>query len=329
MSSSKQSPSSPVRVACLVTTYNRDDFISECVASLLRNEGEGLAIEVTVINNGATDNTAHVLAKIDDPRVTIHTNEKNTRLALVWNSALEMARASGADYTLLLNDDIEMEAGAIAEMVAVCQENPMSLVTPVQVNHRRRDELDGGMRELLKATPGLLDDMILKGEPKRYYRQRTIIAAALLGATETFEMIGDFDPIFAFYGLDDDYANRARDMGLPLLVAMRARMLHLHGKTEASPNVSKKDWLRRWSTHYQARAVFEIKSPDRAFPISFARVVLRVAFDVVLFLFKRFPGGSMSAIRTLGFLFGHYGHLAARRKVEEDRLASFKASSGL
>lgn len=327
MSSAEPNQPSRPRVACIVITYNRDDFVSDCVASLLREDGDVLGIEVTVINNGATDNTAEVLADIDDPRVTIRTNETNRRLALVLNTGLEIGLASGSDYVLILNDDIKMQPGAIAEMVSVCREVPMSIVTPVQINYRRPDEIDGAMAELLRATPGLLDDVVLKGEPQRYYRQRTLIGAALLAEPGTFRAVGDFDPTFAFYGLDDDYANRARDMGLPLLVAMRARMLHLHGKASASPEVSRKDWLRRWSTHYQARAIFEIKSPERSFPASFAKVVVRVAFDIILFLFKKFPGGSKCALQTLMFLLGHYGQLSRRRKFEDGNLARFRRSA--
>ncbi len=328
MSPIEPKPSSRTRIACIVITYNRDDFVSNCVASLLQDDGDHLGVEVTVINNGATDNTAEVLAGISDPRVTIHTNEKNTRLALVWNHALEIGFASGADHILLLNDDIEMQPGAISEMVAVCQEVSGSIVTPVQINHRRPDELDSGMRDLLSATPGLLDDLILRGAPKRFYEQRTIIGAAILAEPDTFRAIGDFDKIFAFYGLDDDYANRARDLGHTLLAAMQARMLHQHGKTEASPTISKADWLRRWSTHYQARAIFEIKSPEKPFRKSYAKVSMRVALDIILFLFKKFPGGSKCAMQTLGFLITHYRQLADRRAVEDERLAAYRSTAG-
>lgn len=323
----EDAPSNPPRVCCVVVTYNRDDFVAECVSSLLREDGPDVQIEVTVINNGATDDTAVVLDKIDDDRVTIVSNAQNTRLTLVWNAALEIGHASGADYFLLLNDDIEMQLGAIAEMVAVCEAESMALVTPLQINYRQPDEIDGAMRDLLQATPDLLDDVILKGAPKRYYHQRTLIGAALLGRLETYAAIGDFDPIFAFYGPDDDYANRARDMGLPRLVAMEARMRHLHGKTTSTSKVSKKDWLRRWTTQYQARAIFAIKEPKTSFQMNFLRVSGRVAMDVILFLFKRFPGGSVCAAKSFVFLLRHYGQMSKRYAFEKELLENYIKST--
>lgn len=314
------------RVCCVVITFNRDDFVSECIASLLREDGTDVAIEITVINNAATDTTAEVLSKVDDPRVSIRTNDENMPLTLVWNDALRIGHASGADYFLLLNDDIEMKPGAIAELVGVCQAEPTAIVTPLQINYRQPDELDGPMRSLLQATPKLIDDMLLRGAPQRYYRQRTLIGAALLGRLETFRAVGDFDPIFSFYGLDDDYANRARDMGIPRLVATQAHMLHLHGKTTDTRQASKKAWQARWSTQYQARAVFRIKDPEGALRTNFIKVITRVAWDVPRFLFKRFPGGSLCAVRTFVFLAGRYGQMSDRRDYEEAQRAAYKTS---
>ena len=328
MLSAEQEPPHRPRVACVVVTYNRDDFITTCIASLLRDDGDALGIDVTVINNGATDNTAQVLGEIDDPRVTIRTNARNTALTLVLNEGLEAALASGADYILLLNDDIEMQPGAIGELMGVCQAEGASIVTPLQINYRKPDEIDGAMRKLLGDTPEILDDLLLKGSAKRYYHQRTLIGAALFASAETYRAIGDFDPAFLFYGLDDDYANRAMDMGIPRLAAMRAHMLHMHGKANAAPNVSKKDWLWRWSAQYRARAIFGIKSRERSFNANYIRVLARTAYDVFGFLLKRFPGGSMTAARTLVLLASQYKTLAARNAFEAERLAAYRNSTG-
>jgi GT2 family glycosyltransferase len=152
------------RVACIVITYNREDFVPVCVASLLREHGEAVQIEVTVINNGATDGTAEVLANIDDPRVTIRTNAVNTPIVQVLNDSLKIGHGSGADYILLLNDDIEMQPGAIVEMVEVCREVPHSIVTPLQINYRKPDEIDAFMLDRLRTT----DAPVARRHPARH-----------------------------------------------------------------------------------------------------------------------------------------------------------------
>ena len=325
-----QNQTLPPRVACLIVTYNRADFVVECINSLLREDGEHQSIEITVTNNGALDETAEVLEAIDDPRVTVRTKETNQILNSVLNECLEIGHASGADYLLLLNDDIEMKPGAVTEMVSVCNEHPMSIVNPLQINYRRPDEIDSGQLKLLQNTPGLLDDALLQGAPQRSYPQRTMIGAAMLAKAETFKAVGDFDPIFPFYGLDDDYSNRSWDMGVPLRIAMRAHMLHMHGKTtaEAAQKQSKEDWLRRWSSHYRARAIFRIKDPKNPLLPTYIKVVSKVFFDIPLFLAKTFPGGVKVAARTFVFLVSHYGQIARRREIENRRAEEFKVKQG-
>jgi N-acetylglucosaminyl-diphospho-decaprenol L-rhamnosyltransferase len=313
------------KLTCVVITYNRDDFITTCVDSLLRSETDALAVEVTVLNNGATDGTADILQAIDDPRLHVRTNRVNMPLVSALNDCLEVGHAAGADYVLLLNDDIEMRPGAIAEMIEVCDEVPDAIVTPLQVNYRKPDEIDGGMLDLLRKTDPLLNDVILGGPMKRYYTQRTLIGAALLARPDTFAAVGDFDPLFTFYGVDDDYCNRAQAMGIPLLVAIRAHMLHMHGKTSANMKASRKDWMRRWTTQYRARMIFILKSRDRALAANYGRAVLRMLGDMVSLPFKRFPGGSVGAARTLFELVKAFPRVRARRDHEDRLIAAYRA----
>jgi len=305
-------------VACLVVTYNRDDFIETCVASLLAERGEALDVSVTVFNNGSPDDTRAVLDRLAAKTgISVVHKDTNTRLALVMNESLEAGRATGADYLLLLNDDIEMRPGAIAEMVAVEREVPGALVTPMQIDYRNPDRLDAGMFERVRATPELVTDAVYRREVGRHYEQETLIGAALLARADTFARIGDFDPLFAFYGLDDDYCTRARTLGVPLLLATRAEMLHMHGKTtETSKAPDKAAWMRRWSTMYRARILFLLKAPDRPLPLAYLAAVGKMLGDIPRFLFQRFPGGAGVAARTLVELLGAYGDVSRRRAQE-------------
>lgn len=305
-------------VACLVVTYNREDFIGTCVASLLAARSDELDIEVTVFNNGSPDGTRAVLDRLAaETGISVVHKDTNIRLALVMNESLEAGHASGAEYLLLLNDDIEMRPGAIAEMVAVERERPGALVTPMQIDYRNPEKLDAGMLERVRATPELVTDAVYHRKVKRHYTQETLIGAALLGKAETFASVGDFDPLFTFYGLDDDYCTRAKALGVPLLVATGAEMLHMHGKTtENSTTPDKAAWMRRWSTMYRARILFRLKAPDRPLPLAYLAAAGRMLGDIPRFLVQRFPGGAGVAARTLVDLLIAYGDVSRRRALE-------------
>lgn len=312
-------------IACYVVTYNREDFIGTCIASLKAARSDTLDTRITIFNNASPDGTAEVLAGIDD--IEVVTNEENIPLTLVLNRALELGRNSGADYLLLLNDDIEFKPGAVAELVAVCNAAPHAIASPLQINYRKPDQIDDTMLQRLSQTTALMNDAILHDGPKRYYEQRALIGSALLARRETFAAIGDFDPLFPFYGSDDDYCNRALEMGIPMYVAMRAHMLHMHGRIENTPQSSKGAWLRRWSSMYRARALFIMKDRKRGPVMGYLRGMAHIVSDMITFPFKGFPRGSVVAFKTMTALLGVLGPLRTRREAEDALTAAFQATA--
>ncbi|HKK29635.1 MAG TPA: glycosyltransferase family 2 protein, partial [Alphaproteobacteria bacterium] len=233
-------------IACAVVTYNRDDFIETCIASLLASRSDRLDVSVIVIDNGSADGTAALLAAYPPEDITVITNAKNVSLSEALNQGIDAGFASGADYIALLNDDIEMRPGAVAELVAVAAEVKGAVVTPLQIDYRKPDELEEVMLKKVQDTPDLLNDAVYRGAIKRYYEQpHGMIGSALVAARETYETIGYFDLLFPFYGSDNDYFTRAARLGRPLLLAMKAHMLHMHGRVSTTKTVNRADWLRR------------------------------------------------------------------------------------
>ena len=315
-------------VACIVVTYNREDFIERCIGSLLAACGPGLDVMVTVINNGSPDGTAEVLAGLPAGEVAVVTKDRNCPLPLVLNEGLEIGHASGADFILLLNDDIEMREGAIVEMIGVCREVEGSIVTPMQIDYRKPDRIDEAMLERIRATPDLVNDAVHLRKIRRYYPQETLIGAALMATPATFARVGDFDPLFRFYGIDDDYCTRARQLGVPLLLATEARMLHMHGKTTDTQQVDKSAWVKRWANMYRARMLFRLKSSEGTLPLNYLKAVVVMLRDIPRFLMQRFPQGAMIAARTLIELLGAYGRLRRRLALEHTRSGRNDTAAG-
>lgn len=312
-------------VACIVITYNRDDFIEACVSSLLAERSNSLDVRVIVINNGALDDTAKVLDRYNANEVTVVTNETNQSLCSALNMSLDIGYGSDADYFCLLNDDIEMRPGALSEMVNVCGDVPNAIVSPLQIDYRKPDSLDSTMMQRLQDSDDLVTDAAMGREIKRYYEQRTLIGSALLARRETYAAIGNFDPTFSFYGLDDDYCNRARDMGIPLLVAMKAQMLHMHGRTSDTPETAKEAWLRRWTTMYRARVLFTLKSTDHSLLGNYMRAAGLMMSDIVRFMLQRFPKGTQIAGRTFIDVLRDYPRIKERRALEQALLTQHRA----
>lgn len=309
-------------VACVVITYNRDDFIDTCIASLLAARSDTLDVSVTVINNGSPDNTAEVLAAYAPEDVTVVTNAQNMSLSQALNDGIDLGFATGADYMILLNDDTEMRPGALAEMVAVCAEVEGSIVTPLQVDYRHPDALDHIMLKHVQSTPDLVTDAVYHRAVKRYYPQKGMIGAAVLAARETFEKVGYFDLMFPFYGSDDDYFVRAKRLGAPLILATNAHMLHMHGRlatTEAKAQ-NRGEWQKRWKTNFRGQQLMKLKQPEKSLPVNYIRVIGRSVQTLPKHMRQHGIGVLGPMVSTLAELLGAYGKIQDRRAEEASRV---------
>ncbi len=88
-------------VSIIIPIYNAQDYLEECLDSLLLQKLRN--IEIICVNDGSTDNTANILKKYadKDKRITI-IEQDNLGAATARNKGIEMARG---EYLLFLDAD--------------------------------------------------------------------------------------------------------------------------------------------------------------------------------------------------------------------------------
>jgi hypothetical protein len=91
---------SSLKVTVCLPTYNRADYLSQALASVLGQTFQDF--EVIVSDNCSADNTGEVVRAVTDPRVRYVRNETNIGLFRNMNQCLEMARG---EYICILHDD--------------------------------------------------------------------------------------------------------------------------------------------------------------------------------------------------------------------------------
>jgi GT2 family glycosyltransferase len=124
----------PAEVAILVVTYGHADEIEACLDGALAQSADQ-PVEVVVVDNSPTDETAEVIARV--PEVRLVRSGENLGFAEGVNLAF---RESSAPYVLLLNPDCVMDAGCVAALLA----------------HLRHDPSAGAAAALLRETDGSL-----------------------------------------------------------------------------------------------------------------------------------------------------------------------------
>ncbi|MBR6811348.1 glycosyltransferase family 2 protein [Candidatus Saccharibacteria bacterium] len=129
-------PNKPL-VSIIVPAYNAIDYIDSCIKGVLAQTYDN--IEVIVVNDGSTDETADYCAKINKPGVKI-VNKKNGGLSSARNAGLSVANG---EYIFFLDSDDEIYSDTIEKLAEIAIEMKADIVSSVFCSKK---ELLGGSK---------------------------------------------------------------------------------------------------------------------------------------------------------------------------------------
>jgi len=93
------------KIAAVVVTYNRRDYLKQCLSALDRQSQRPDLL--LVVDNSSTDGTPEVLAGLAYPGLEVHRLSTNTGGAGGFAFGIEKALEAGADWIWLMDDDAE------------------------------------------------------------------------------------------------------------------------------------------------------------------------------------------------------------------------------
>jgi glycosyltransferase involved in cell wall biosynthesis len=109
-------PSAGPLVTVIIPTRDRADLLPRAVASALAQTWT--ALEIIVVDDGSTDETASVLAALDDPRLVVIRRQTSGGVSAARNVAIGVARGA---YVALLDSDDEWLPDKTARQLAFMQ----------------------------------------------------------------------------------------------------------------------------------------------------------------------------------------------------------------
>lgn len=113
-------------VYILIPVHNRRFVTLQCLANLHCDENLN-CYQFVVIDDGSTDGTSDAV-KANYPEVTVLAGNGNLWWTGAIRKGMEYAISQGAGYIIWLNDDCLPQAGAIAQLLKICQTNPKIIV---------------------------------------------------------------------------------------------------------------------------------------------------------------------------------------------------------
>lgn len=192
----------PPSVYVLMLNYNGGEHLEYSLPSVL--ETEYSHCQVVLIDNGSSDGSV-AFTREHHPQVKIIENRRNLGWAAGNNVGIRYALEQGADYVVLLNNDMRVDPRWLTYAVAVAEADPLIAFVgfdTVGEYHVLADPDRAQFRERQLAWQRLT---VAKTEH--------IAGCALFVRTSVFQDIGFIDERFFAYGEEDDLQKRARRAG--------------------------------------------------------------------------------------------------------------------
>ncbi len=215
-------------VSVVIAAHNHSDLTLRCLQAL-RDHSEIEAIEVIVVDDGSTDDTARRLSSVHN--LTVISNPESVGFLRASTAGAGVARGR---YLFFLNNDTEVLGGWLEAMTAILERDPgVGIVGAKLIYPDGRLQEAGGIvfRDASGWNYGKGDDP--RKPEYNYVREVDYCSgAALMVRADLWRSLGGFDDRFApMYYEDTDLCFAAREAGSKVVFQPAAVVIHHEGAT--------------------------------------------------------------------------------------------------
>lgn len=239
---------SAARVAAVIPNWNGAAFLDRCLASLAQQSTGRL--EVIVVDNGSTDNSAAVAERSGARLIGL---DRNYGFAYAVNRGIE---ASDAEFIAVVNNDVELQPGWLAALLEALAANPDCGMVTGRTLIRGRDAILDGAGDALSL--GFAAARLGFGLPDgpAYREPRAVLAvsgAASLFRRHVFEKAGMLEEQFFAYLEDVELCLRAQLAGFRAMYVPQAVACHVVSGSSGGIGTDSRPHPRvaRWMTAHQ------------------------------------------------------------------------------
>jgi GT2 family glycosyltransferase len=309
--------SKPPQVGLIIVNWNGLEHLKISLPSLQHQTDKNLT--VYVVDNNSKDDSVKWMKK-EHPEVVIIEAGKNLGFAGGNNLGIERALADGVDYTMLLNNDTEVEPDLVKNMVDYMEKNKkVGIIQPKLLLMDYRDTTDSCGSWLTKT--GFLIHFGCEEKDGPLYSVDTPIftikGAAMMVRRVTLEKIGLFDDDFFAYFEETDLCWRSWLHGYEVHYAPVGIVYHKIGgstKQIGSPVINYHSFKNRIMSLIKN---LETKNLVWILPI---HTVLIIGFSFIYFLAGRGRSG-LSIYLAIGWNIAHFKeNLAKRKEIQAARV---------
>lgn len=312
------------RVAIVILNFNGVHHLRSFLPSVIKTQYENL--EIVVADNGSTDNSLEIL-KNEFGSVTIITNTINEGFAGGYNWALKKVQA---DYYVLLNSDVAVDANWIDPMVHLMESNAsIGACQPKVLSYSEQNIFEyagaaGGWIDALgyPFSRGRVFD-VCEEDKGQYDESKPIFwatGAAMMIRSSLFHQLGGFDASFFAHQEEIDLCWRMQLMGYHLYACPKAKVYHVGAGT--LPRGGRKVYL-----NFRNNLIMLTKN----LPLNelIWKIPFRFALDAIS-AWKGLISGDISFFRAIvAAHFGYFAHILSGKLTRSTSPKPMKTLDGV
>ena len=311
-------------VAIVILNFNGVHHLRSFLPSVINTQYENL--EIVVADNGSTDNSLEIL-KNEFGSVTVITNTINEGFAGGYNWALKKVQA---DYYVLLNSDVAVDANWIDPMVHLMESNAsIGACQPKVLSYSEQNIFEyagaaGGWIDALgyPFSRGRVFD-VCEEDKGQYDESKPIFwatGAAMMIRSSLFHQLGGFDASFFAHQEEIDLCWRMQLMGYHLYACPKAKVYHVGAGT--LPRGGRKVYL-----NFRNNLIMLTKN----LPLNelIWKIPFRFALDAIS-AWKGLISGDISFFRAIvAAHFGYFAHILSGKLTRSTSPKPMKTLDGV
>jgi GT2 family glycosyltransferase len=206
---------------------NGRDYLLDCLAAIERVHPPGVEHELLVLDNASADGSAEAVRE-RHPEARLFALDRRTGKA--DNDSLLLREARGR-YCLLLNEDSELQEGAVQALLDALEADPGAAAAGAQLLTSGGEPTACAWRLpdipwALAAAVFVQDPVAVQSRGDRLREVGWVQSSAMLVRREAAEQVGWLDGDFFVYSDETDFCKRLGDAGWRILFAPAARAVH-------------------------------------------------------------------------------------------------------
>jgi GT2 family glycosyltransferase len=211
---------------CVVNTDGRDELLA-CLDAIERTAPEGTEREVLVLDNASDDGSAEAVRALGRDYRLIELHRREGKAA---NDSRLLREASG-EFCLLLNEDSELQDGAVAALLDAGESARDVAVAGAQLLSPDGEAVPcawrfPGLETALAGAVFAHRRLTVQSGGERTRQVDWVQSSAMLVRRAAAEQVGFLDPAFFVYSDETDFCRRLANAGWTTLYVPAARAVH-------------------------------------------------------------------------------------------------------